>query len=120
MQSVATYEGSVRFWQPLRGLVTKYGNLANDDLRGRERALTQLTDAIAAWRENQTHNWWYSATDKAKYANLNRLETLVKSERADIDRTEESRAVGEAGEVLDRARAERGRARRRGLHGGAA
>jgi hypothetical protein len=103
MQSVATYDGSTQFWQPLRRLVTTYGQLHEDELGKREKTLDALTKAIAAWRGNQAKNWWDSATDKAKAAIVGEIETLVAAEHADLDRKERARAGGEAGTALETA-----------------
>jgi hypothetical protein len=104
VQSVTTYDGSRQFWSPLRALVTQYSSLQDHELGRREQTLAGLTDAITAWRGNQAKNWWYSSTDKAKAALVNQVETFVQTERADLDRSEDARAGGEAGEALERAR----------------
>jgi hypothetical protein len=104
VQSIGGYLG-LDAWRSLCALVEQYGALQSHELRERERTLTALTKAIAAWRADQATNWWHSWRDKAKYALVNRLVGLIQAEQDDIDRTEEARAEGSAAKVLKRARA---------------
>jgi hypothetical protein len=83
-RTIAGYEGSANYWNPIRTRVAAYGRLTAAAAEERRASLDSLATSIAEWEQNQSRNWWLSDLDKRKVAAVSRLKDLMADERREL------------------------------------
>lgn len=81
---IGTYKGSAAFWQPVKALVARYGQLPAHDAAGRGAVLDAIEGAIARWQANQAKGRWQSSLDEKKAKALATLAGLIVQERDEL------------------------------------